>query len=92
MSSTYSFIDTSKNKVIFPSVPNAGLYNDTDNFSGKPWGNDYIEKVEPTAEAYAAKFYAKNHIPSSLRPGNNPKPHIYDYINTEKLNIQCYNL
>ena len=36
--------------------------------------------VEPTAEKYAEQFYAKNHIPSSYRPGNNPKPLKYNFI------------
>ena len=48
--------------------------------------------VEPTAEKYAEQFYAKNHIPSSYRPGNNPKPVKYNFINPEKYNILCYNI
>ena len=48
--------------------------------------------VEPTAEKYAEQFYAKNHIPSSYRPGNNPKPAKYNFINPEKYNILCYNI
>ena len=48
--------------------------------------------VEPTAEKYAEQFYAKNHIPSSYRPGNNPKPLKYNFINPEKYNILCYNI
>ena len=90
----YSFINTDKNKVIIPpTVPNAGLYKDEQSFSGKPWGNDYLnKKIEPTAEAYANEFYAKNHIPSTYRPGNNPKPSIFDFVDIEKSNIQCYKL
>lgn len=48
--------------------------------------------VEPTAEKYAEQFYAKNHIPSSYRPGNNPKPTKYNFINPEKYNVLCYNI
>jgi len=90
----YSFLIKEENNVIIPNVPNAGIYKNEigDNFSGKPWGNDYLnKKVEPSAEAYASQFYAKNHIPSSYRPGNNPKPKIYNYVNTDKFNVQCYN-
>tara|TARA_B110001450_G_C17663928_1_gene498610 strand:+ start:4522 stop:4731 length:210 start_codon:yes stop_codon:yes gene_type:complete len=48
--------------------------------------------IEPTAEKYAEQFYAKNHIPSLYRPGNNPKPIKYNYINPEKYNILCYKI
>tara|TARA_B110000858_G_scaffold84693_2_gene97988 strand:- start:1431 stop:1667 length:237 start_codon:yes stop_codon:yes gene_type:complete len=47
--------------------------------------------IEPSAEKYAQQFYAKNHIPSAYRPGNNSKPTKYNFINPEKYNILCYN-
>lgn len=50
-----------------------------------------LTHIEPTAEKYAEQFYAKNHIPSNYRPGNNPKPSKYGYINPEKYNLLCYN-
>lgn len=91
----FSFLNIEKNKIIFPKLKNAGIYkeSETDNFSNKPWGNNFLEnKVEPDAEAYSNKFYAKNHIPSSYRPGNNPKPNKYEFINTEKYNTKCYKI
>ena len=48
--------------------------------------------IEPTAEKYAEEFYAKNHIPSSYKLGNNPKPTKYNFINPEKYNVLCYNI
>lgn len=48
--------------------------------------------IEPTAEKYAEQFYAKNHIPTAYRPGNNPKPIKYNFINPEKYNVLCYNI
>jgi len=91
----FSFIKEENNKIIFPKLINAGIYkeSDIDNISGKPWGNNYYkEKIEPDAELYANQFYAKNHIPSSFRPGNNPRPKIFEYIDTEKFNTKCYKL
>jgi|TARA_Y100000389_G_C17294064_1_gene429511 hypothetical protein len=92
----FSFLDNETNKTVFPKkLLNAGIYkeSDTDNFSGKPWGNNFLEPtVEPTSEAYASKFYAKNHIPSSFRPGNNPKPTRYEFIDTEKFNTKCFKI
>ena len=92
----YSFLNLDNNKIILPTnIINAGIYkaDENDNFSGKPWGNDYLNNpIEPTSEAYSRQFYAKNHIPSVYRPGNNPKPSIFDFVNTEKLNTQCYKI
>jgi hypothetical protein len=69
------------------NILNAGLYSGDDNFSGKPWGNDYLlGHVEPDAIAYSKFFYAKDQIPGiQNRPGNNSYP-LYDNYN--KL---CYN-
>ena len=46
----YSFLIKEENNVIIPNVPNAGIYKNEigDNFSGKPWGNDYLNKKEST--------------------------------------------
>lgn len=74
--STYSFIDDEI------------TYNAKDSNNS---GNMYTH-IEPTAEKYAEQFYAKNHIPSSYRPGNNPKPVKYNFINPEKYNVLCYNI
>jgi hypothetical protein len=85
-----------------PDIPppeplkNAGLYTGDVLFDKKPWGNNYlIPKVTPDAVAYASQFYAKHHIPSYNRPGNNTvSADIYDFYhlnaNTE-YNIKCHN-
>ena len=54
--------------------------------------NDFLKKkLEPTGEIYAKVFYAKNHIPSSFRPGNNSKLLEYDYYDVENYNVKCFN-
>jgi|TARA_B000000437_G_scaffold219356_1_gene201022 hypothetical protein len=89
----YSYIDRNV-EIKKPVLINAGIYkeDENDNFSGKPWGNDFLKKkLEPTAEIYAKEFYAKNHIPSSFRPGNNSKLLEYDYYDVENYNVKCFN-
>lgn len=95
MSSTidFSFLNPDKNKILPPNLPNAGVYSSNDTFSGKPWGNNYLKKnIEPTSESFTNEFFAKNHIPSTYRPGNNAKPTMYEFINVEKFNTQCYRI
>jgi hypothetical protein len=72
---------------------NAGLYSGYENFSKKPWGNDYIlGHIKPDAIAYSQFFYAKNHIPGiQNRPGNNSYPSTDIYTNINNYNLQCYN-
>ena len=61
-----------------PNVPapeplkNAGLYTGDVMFDKKPWGNNYkMPRITPDATAYCSQFYAKHHIPTYNRPGNN---------------------
>lgn len=80
-----------------PNVPtpepmkNAGLYTGDVLFDKKPWGNNYATpRIEPDAVAYSSQFYAKHHIPSYNRPGNNTvNTDLYNQYG-EHNNINCY--
>lgn len=89
----YSYLDYKNNIPPPPAMKNAGLYSGDVSFSKKPWGNDYmVPHIEPDAVAYAAQFYAKHHIPSEIRPGNNyVNNDIYQFYNKETYNFECYN-
>jgi hypothetical protein len=85
---TYSYLDPLDNVGIPERVPYAGLYAVFDPkkhvFSQEP------KRIEPDAVAYSAEFYAKNHIPTSIRQGNNTiKNNPYKFVNTQ-YNMMCY--
>jgi hypothetical protein len=89
----YSFIDFKHNIPTPPpeSIKNAGLYTG-ESFSKKPWGNDYsVPNPKPNAEDFAARFYAKHHIPSQSRPGNNYiNTELFKYYDNENYNFKCF--
>jgi len=90
----YTEIDYNYN-VPVPSPPkNAGLYTGDVLFDKKPWGNSYTQPtVIPDAVAYSSQFYAKHHIPSYNRPGNNTvNTHMYQKYNMtdDNYNFSCY--
>lgn len=87
----YTDLDYDPNVPAPEPLKNAGLYTGDVLFDKKPWGNNYaVPRIEPDAAAYSAQFYAKHHIPSYNRPGNN---HVQaDIFNTynHDYNISCY--
>lgn len=90
---SYSFVDFQQNIPTPPpeSIKNAGLYTGQ-SFEDKPWGNKYkAPHIPPDAVHYAAQFYAKHHIPSQNRPGNNNvDTNIFKYYNDDLYNFKCY--
>lgn len=89
----YSYIDYKFNQPTPPPMKNAGIYSGDISFSKQPWGNDYRQpRVDPDAAAYAAQFYAKNHVPSyQNRPGNNTvKSNYIQTYNNPNYNLSCY--
>lgn len=90
----YTFLnDEDKLVSVPPPLKNAGLYSGDLTFTKKPWGNDYRgPKIEPDASKFASQFYAKHHIPSTNRPGNNAlNTNIYQFYDKNKYNIECFN-
>jgi len=90
----FSYLDKKENSTIPPPKNNAGLYaEDGESFTKKPWGNDYSgPKIEPDAAKYCTQFYAKHHIPSTNRPGNNSlNTDMFQFYNKKTYNFQCYN-
>lgn len=89
----YSYIDFKHNIPTPPpeSTKNAGLYTG-ESFEDKPWGNKFLAPhVPPDAVAYTQQFYAKHHIPSQFRPGNNyVDTDLYDYFDKNKFNFKCH--
>lgn len=68
----YSILDYGPGVPVPDPPKNAGLYTGEVMFDKKPWGNNYaMPSVEPDAVLYSQQFYAKHHIPSYNRPGNN---------------------
>ena len=89
----YSYLDYQLNIPPPPKMKNAGLYTGDITFSKKPWGNNYEQPhIPPDATAYAAQFYAKHHIPSTNRPGNNYlNTNMYQFYDRKTYNFECYN-
>lgn len=86
----YSYIDYSQNiQFPYPSL-NAGLYSDPNTFHDKPWGNNYVAKSIPNATDFCKNFYAKHHIPTENRPGNNSvNSEFYKYYDDNNYNFKC---
>ena len=92
----YSELDYNPDMPVPEPLKNAGLYTGDVLFDKKPWGNTYLKpKIDPDASIYASQFYAKHHIPSYNRPGNNTvSTNLYDLFkldNDKEYNLQCYN-
>lgn len=92
----YSLLDYNPNVPAPEPLKNAGLYTGDVLFDKKPWGNNYkTERIEPDAVAYCSQFYAKHHIPTYNRPGNNTvNTDLYNIYNVknddDEYNFECY--
>jgi hypothetical protein len=91
----YSELEYNPDMPVPEPLKNAGLYTGDVLFDKKPWGNTYLKpKIDPDATIYASQFYAKHHIPSYNRPGNNTvSTDLYDLFkldNDKEYNLQCY--
>ncbi len=48
-----------------------------------------FEKYDSKIDYYSKQFYAKNHIPTEIRPGNNSPIKKYKFVDSERSNIVC---
>lgn len=86
----YSKLDYDPNVPAPEHLRNAGLYTGDVLFDKKPWGNNYkIERIKPDAVAYCSQFYAKHHIPTYNRPGNNTiNTNLYNTYKPENTDLE----
>lgn len=89
----YSYLDYQPNMPPPSEMKNAGLYTGEVSFSKKPWGNTYKQPhIQADATSYASQFYAKHHIPSTNRPGNNYlNTNMYQFYDKNTYNFECFN-
>lgn len=94
---SYSFLNPSENVGIPTPQKNAGLYSgeNTPHRHSKWGAADYSEPhLTPDAVEYSSRFYegAKNHIPTTIRPGNNTMLKNPYSVYNEQYNSLCYGL
>lgn len=85
----YSYLDPLENVGIPPPAPNAGLYGISQDYKQNMLNNN---RIEPDAVSFVSQsdFFAKNHIPTNIRPGNNTiKNNPYKFMDV-KYNSMCY--
>lgn len=71
---SYSYIDTSLDTGMPAPMKHAGLYSSDEPYENTLWSKDYRgDPTPPDAVEYAKKYdmISQNHIPTSVRPGNN---------------------
>lgn len=80
----YSQIDKNDDYDKTIRIKNAGLYG----------GSDINhQRVYPESANYSSQFFAKHHIPTNIRPGNNePDLNMFKYYNKELYNFKCYEM
>lgn len=90
---SYSYIDTSLNVSVPQPMRHAGLYSSDQPYEKTLWGKDYRgDPIPPDAVEYAKKYdkVAQNHIPTSIRPGNNTIDNNPYSFSSTKYNGMCF--
>ena len=78
----FSYIDKNEPITIPKAKKNGGLYGGID--------MNHI-RYTPESSIYSSFFYAKHHIPTNIRIGNNePDLNIFKYYNKELYNFKCF--
>lgn len=90
---SYSYIDTTLDVAMPTPMKHAGLYSSDEPYENTLWGKDYRgDPIPPDAVEYAKKYdkVAQNHIPTSVRPGNNTVLNNPFTFSSKNFNSLCF--